>query len=85
MRIKTFLLIAALGLPAIAAADDTKSKPTEKGRPTEQAKLSSADQAIIAHVHHVNLMELDLGKLAEKHGVKVIGEEELDKLLGGPA
>ena len=75
MRIKTFMLIAALGLPAIAAADDTKTKASDKEKP---AKLSTADLAIVTHVHHVNVMEIDLGKLGQKHGsaaVKRYGEQ----------
>lgn len=75
MRIKTFMLIAALGLPSIAAADDTKTKAADKAQP---AKLTPADLAIVAHVHHVNVMEIDLGKLAQKQAsaaaVKKYGE-----------
>jgi len=75
MRIKTFMLIAALGLPSIAAAEDTKTKAADKAPP---AKLAPADLAIVAHVHHVNVMEVDLGKLAQKQSsaaaVKKYGE-----------
>jgi putative membrane protein len=75
MRFKTFMLIAALGLPSIAAAEDTKTKAADKAQP---AKLAPADLAIIAHLHHVNVMEIDLGKLAQKQSsaaaVKKYGE-----------
>jgi putative membrane protein len=65
------LLIAALGLPAIAAADDAKKTP-EKAKPMEQAKLSPADLAIVAHLHHVNQMEIDMGKMAQKQGTAAV-------------
>jgi predicted outer membrane protein len=34
----------------------------------KKEKLSDADLPLIAHYHAVNLMEIDLGKLAAKRG-----------------
>jgi putative membrane protein len=66
----------------------TADKPTDKptGKPTKGAKLSDGDVKIVAHLHHVNLMEIDLGKLAQKSGtakVKAYGETlERDHVSG---
>lgn len=58
---KTFALIltAALSLPSLALAD-------------KAAKLSDGDAKIVAHFHHVNMMETDLGKSAQKSGTPAI-------------
>jgi len=68
MKLRTLAIIAALALPTIATADDTNTaKPTEKG-----AKLSASDVKIVAHLHHVNQMEIDLGKTAQKSGTAAV-------------
>jgi len=67
MKIHALAIITALALPALALADD--KAPTEKpsDKNTEKpAKLSEGDVAIIAHLHHVNQQEIDLGKMAKK-------------------
>ena len=78
---KTMLaLVAALALPSLALADDASKKTgdtTTKTDTTKTAKLDDADVKLIAHVHHVNLMEMDMGKLAAAKatgGVRTYGQ-----------
>lgn len=80
---KTMLaLVAALALPSLALADGpmktgdstTKTAPAPK---TGAAKMDDADVKLIAHVHHVNGMEMDMGKLAAAKatgGVRTYGQ-----------
>lgn len=42
------------------------TNPTKMNGP--MGKLTDADTTILAHIHHVNLMEIDMGKLAQKRG-----------------
>ena len=74
MKIHGLALITALALPGIAAADNT----TAKAPATATAgKLADSDVKIVAHLHHVNQMEIDLGKAAQKSstaGVKAYGD-----------
>lgn len=60
-RMKTFafILTAALGMSSAAYAD-------------KAAKLSDGDAKIVAHFHHVNMMETELGKSAQKSGTPTI-------------
>ena len=73
MKVKPILLALAFSIPAPAIADDAaKDKKTEK-----TATLAEGDKKAIAHVHHVNVMEIDMGKMAQKSGtagVKKYGE-----------
>jgi len=52
--------------------DTTKADPkpdtTKPDMNNKSAKLSDGDSKIIAHLHHVNQMEIDLGKAAQKTG-----------------
>src|SRR5215208_3381849 len=50
--------------------EKTTNAPTDKapGKTDKAAKLSDGDMKIVAHLHHVNQMEIDLGKLAQKSG-----------------
>src|SRR5689334_15799459 len=51
--------------------DKTNQKTTQSPGSMDKsrtAKLSDADVKIISHVHHVNQMEIDLGKVAQKSG-----------------
>src|SRR5947208_5896052 len=57
MRIQALALIAALAAPLNVHAD-----------PAKPEKLSEAELQVMAHYHHVNQIELDLGKLAQKRG-----------------
>ena len=67
---KTMLaLVAALVLPSLALADDyKKSDPVTKTDPKAATKLAEEDVKLIAHIHHVNLMEIDMGKSAAAKG-----------------
>lgn len=65
MKLRAFAIIAALALPTLALADN-KTPKTDKA--PAAAKLSDGDVKIIAHLHHVNQMEIDLGKAARKMG-----------------
>jgi len=68
MKLRTLAIITALALPSLAIADDTNpAKPAEKA-----AKLSAGDVKIVAHLHHVNQMEIDLGKAAQKSGTAAV-------------
>ena len=67
MKIRSLALVAALALPAVAAADNTAKTPAASA-----TKLSAGDTKIIAHVHHVNLMEIDLGKAAQKSATATV-------------
>jgi putative membrane protein len=64
--------------PMEQPADKTADKPVNQpGKPAKGAKLSEGDVKIVAHLHHVNRMEIDLGKVAQKSGtatVKAYGE-----------
>jgi len=92
MKIRMLAITAALGLalPTLALADTTPSKTADKtvkgdnkmsdktsGDKTSGEKMSADDTKIISHLHHVNQMEIDLGKWAQKSGtagVKTYGE-----------
>jgi putative membrane protein len=52
--------------PGSTSSDDT-SKKADKA-----AKLSDADIKVIAHLHHVNQMEITLGKDAQRQGTKTV-------------
>ena len=80
MKIKSLLLAALLAIPVIASADnpppssDTVDKKTPTQPPVANAKasLSNDEVKIVAHLHHVNLMELDLGKAAKLKGTPAV-------------
>lgn len=68
MKIRALAIITTLALPALAIAQD---KPQDKPATTKTekpAKLSAEDAKIISHLHHLNQMEIDLGKAAAKSG-----------------
>jgi putative membrane protein len=76
MKLRALAIITALALPTIAIADN-KTPATDKAATDKAAKLSADDVKIISHLHHVNQMEIDLGKAAQKagtSGVKSYGE-----------
>ncbi|MDB4953841.1 MAG: hypothetical protein JWO36_1410 [Myxococcales bacterium] len=77
MQIKTIALIAALSAAALASADDTKGTTSTKDRTTDtsktdkktaKAKPTDAELQVLAHYHHLNQAEIDMGKLAQKVG-----------------
>lgn len=64
---KLLALAVALALPSLAAADKTKSDKTDM-TDKSTAKLDDSDQKLIEHIHAVDKMEIDAGKLAESKG-----------------
>lgn len=69
MKIHALAIITALALPTLAIADDKAQKTNPSDKTTDKAaKLSDGDVAIVAHLHHVNLMEIDVGKAGQKTG-----------------
>src|SRR5882762_481250 len=83
MKIRALAIVTALALPTLALADEPtppmdktdkstdKTMDKDKDKSTDKAKagkLSDGDVKIIAHVHHVNQMEIDLGKIAQRTG-----------------
>lgn len=87
MKMSALAIISALALPTVAFAQTAKDgdKPsmnstdpsTSTSKPTtgdsgNAAKLGDGDTKIIAHLHHVNQAEIDMGKLAQKSGTAAI-------------
>ncbi len=70
MKIKPLLFALLLAVPSLAMADDTKTtdKPADKPKTTEKLALADDDAKVIAHVKHVNDMEIEMGKLAKTNG-----------------
>jgi putative membrane protein len=73
MKIKPFLFTILLVLPAFAMADTkttdkTTDKTADKAKPTDKATLAEDDVKVMAHVKHVNDMEIDMGKMAKTNG-----------------
>jgi putative membrane protein len=60
--------------PKAPPAPDTRTTDTAApGKPGDKAaKLGDADVKIVAHLNHVNKMEIDLGKLAQKSGTEAV-------------
>jgi putative membrane protein len=74
MKIRALAIVAALAMPSLAVADKTDEKTTNTA---PAAKLADSDVKIVAHLHHVNQMEIDLGKAAQKSttsAVKTYGQ-----------
>ena len=77
MKIHALLFTAALAFPSIALADSPTPSPTKPAPTEKSAKLSDDEVKIVAHLHHVNQMEITLGKEAKMKGtaaVKKYGE-----------
>jgi len=83
MKITSFALIALLAAPLVASADDNKpsTTTTDKAKATDKtttSKLADADLQVMSQMHHVNQMEIDMGKLAQTKGstqaVKAYGQ-----------
>lgn len=69
MRIKALVVIAALATPAAARAQGTTVAPTPPtGTTARPARLQQDDIQLVAHLHHVNQMEVDMGTLAQRRG-----------------
>ena len=73
MKLHALSLIAtaALALPSLAVADSPSMKSTTAATDTG-GKLAADDVLIVAHLHHVNQMEIDMGKLAQKSGTATV-------------
>ena len=71
MRILRVVLACALATsPVVAAPDDVPAPPTSP-------RLSELDAQVIAHLHAVNQLEIELGTMAQRNGsppVKSYGE-----------
>jgi putative membrane protein len=53
-------------------SDTTKADTGNANDSNKTAKLSDGDAKIVAHLHHVNQMEIELGKLAQKTGTTAV-------------
>jgi putative membrane protein len=74
MKLQAIVVALGLVLPALAGADAPKTDTTKKEQPK---KLAEDDIKVVAHLHHVNQMEVEMGKLAQRVGsqpVKRYGE-----------
>jgi putative membrane protein len=70
MKIKSLVFAALLAVPMIASADTpTPDKPATTNK---AAKLTDDEVKIVAHLHHVNLMEIDMGKHAKLKGTAAV-------------
>ncbi len=79
MKIKSIALIAALAMPLVAWGQDKPStSTTDKSKTTSKEKLGDSDLQALAHFHHINQVEIDAGRMAEKQGstqaVKAYGQ-----------
>ncbi|HEX2691319.1 MAG TPA: DUF4142 domain-containing protein [Kofleriaceae bacterium] len=73
MKIQALALITALVLPTLAIADNkTPGANTSDKTADKPTKLSEGDVTIISHVHHVNQLEIDVGKAALKSGTESV-------------
>lgn len=72
MKIRSLVFAAALALPIGAAA--SPDHPPTTGEKTKQtsAKLSADEVKIVAHLHHVNVMEVGMGKQAKLKGTAAV-------------
>jgi len=89
MKIKTIALIAALAMPLTVWAQDKSGtttssdksatdKTADRTKTAGKEKLAETDLQNLAHFHHVNQLEIDAGKMAQKQGstqaVKAYGQ-----------
>src|ERR1044071_9769386 len=78
MMIRVLAIATALALPSVALAGPDKAPPADKStdkapvKTDKNAKIADGDVKIIAHLHHVNQIEIDMGKLAQKSGTQAI-------------
>jgi putative membrane protein len=70
MKFRSFAIVAAFVVPALATAQPStpSNQPKESTDTGKSAKLSDAEVRVIAHLHHVNQMEINLGQEAQKSG-----------------
>ncbi len=67
MKLRTILLVSALGASSIVLAGPTTTDTT-----TDHTKLADMDAQVVAHLHAVDMLEIDLGKLAQKNGTAAV-------------
>lgn len=69
MTMRTLFLAGAmaLALPSLAAADDRAKKTNP-----QPASLSDLERKEVIHRHHVNVMEIEMGKLAKQRGTAAV-------------
>ena len=60
-------LVAAVSASPTVRADDPSANSSQTNAPRDEARLTDVELGILAHVHQVNLMEIDAGKLARTH------------------
>lgn len=73
MKIKPLLIAFLLVTPAVAMADNTKTTDKTADKTTDKkATLTDDDMKVVSHVKHVNDMEIDAGKLAQKNGTAAV-------------
>jgi putative membrane protein len=58
-------LVAALTAPLAASAD---VKTSDTSTTVKKTKLADNDLVVLAHVHKVNQMEIDMGRMAQRKG-----------------
>ncbi len=71
MKTRMLAVILALGLPSVALADKNKPDTSENMQKTdknEKSALADSDQKVLAHLHAVNQMEIDVSKIAMTNG-----------------
>lgn len=61
-----------LALPSLALADGPVAPQKPTAPAPAQAKLADEDIKLVAHIHHVNMMEIDMGKLAKAKGTAAV-------------
>ena len=61
------IAVACIGLSGTAFAQDPKSKPDSTSNKAKESKLSSADKAFIKDAAKGGMMEVAMGRVAEKN------------------
>jgi putative membrane protein len=67
MKLRTMLFASILGASSIVLAGPTTSDTT-----TDHTKLADMDAQVVAHLHAVDMLEIDMGKLAQKNGTAAV-------------
>ena len=67
MKLRTMLFASVLTASSIALAGPTTTDPT-----ANHVKLTDMDAQVVAHLHAVDTLEIDLGKLAQKNGTAAV-------------
>ena len=72
MKIRSLVFAAVLALPmtAVAQAPTPTTPSTDKTKAA--GKMTDDEVKIVAHLHHVNVMEIDMGKDAKAKGTAAV-------------